>query len=57
MRLRDLKFLLVTPKIWWLAVGNLLMVGALEGFADVWGVPYLMTAYHLSKANGAALIS
>jgi len=40
-----------------LAVGNLLMVGALEGFADVWGVPYLMAAQSLSKVSAASIVS
>lgn len=43
--------------IWTLALANLLMVGALEGFADVWGVPYLMTAFEFNKAEAASLIS
>ncbi len=43
--------------IWALAFANLLMVGALEGFADVWGVPYLTTAYGLDKAQAASLVS
>jgi len=33
------------------------MVGSLEGFADVWGVSYLMTSYNLAKSNAAELIS
>ena len=33
------------------------MVGSLEGFADVWGIPYLMTAYQLSKGDAAGLVS
>ncbi|MDQ2993942.1 MAG: MFS transporter [Pseudomonadota bacterium] len=49
--------LLTSPLIWCLAIANLLMVGALEGFADVWGVPYLMKAYPLDKADCAGLIS
>ncbi len=51
------KQLLASPIVWLLAIGNLLMVGSLEGFADVWGVPYLMTAYNLSKTNAAELVS
>lgn len=43
--------------LWALALANLLMVGALEGFADVWGVPYLTTAYGFSKSDAALLIS
>lgn len=46
-----------SPYMWMLALANLLMVGTLEGFADVWGVPYLMTAYGINKGNAAALIS
>lgn len=36
-----------------LAFANLLMVGALEGFADVWGVSYLMAARGISKGEAA----
>ncbi len=43
--------------LWMLALSNMLMVGSLEGFADVWGVPYLMTAYDLKKEDAAGLIS
>jgi len=49
--------LLSTPVIWILALANLLMVGALEGFADVWGVQYLMTAYEIAKGEAAGLVS
>jgi len=51
------KTLLASPVMWLLAVANLLMVGSLEGFSDVWGVPYLMTAYTISKGKAAQLIS
>lgn len=51
------KILLSTPSIWALALANLLMVGSLEGFSDVWGVPYLMKAYSISKGSAAQLIS
>lgn len=43
--------------MWLLAIANLLMVGSLEGFADVWGVPYLMLAHSLDKGQAASLIS
>ena len=56
-RFSDFKCILARPELWLLAVANLLMVGALEGFSDVWGVPYLMTAYAISKNNAAQLIS
>jgi len=36
-----------------LAFANLMMVGALEGFADVWGVSYLMAARGIAKGEAA----
>lgn len=51
------KNLLSSPVIWLLALGNFLMVGSLEGFADVWGVPYLMMAHSLAKSDAAELVS
>ena len=48
---------LCSPVLWVLAIANLLMVGSLEGFADVWGVPYLMLAYHLNQADAAGIVS
>jgi len=49
--------LLSSKIIWMLAFSNLLMVGSLEGFADVWGVQYLMVAHNLKKGDAAELIS
>lgn len=40
-----------------LALANLLMVGSLEGFADIWGVSFLMKAFFLSKPDAALLVS
>lgn len=54
---KDLRNLLNSPIIWLLAIANLLMVGSLEGFADVWGVNYLMVAMGLNKANAAGFVS
>ena len=42
---------------WYLAIANLLMVGVLGGFADVWGVQYLVQAYQLSTSDAAGLVS
>lgn len=53
----QLKELLKNRTLFILAVANLLMVGALEGFADVWGIPYLMAAKNLSKVDAASIIS
>lgn len=44
-------------KIIWIAVGNLLLVGALEGFADVWGVSYLVNIYGYTKQDAATITS
>ena len=55
--LKDLRNLLSSPIIWLLAISNLLMVGPLEGFADVWGVNYLMEALSLVKADAAGFVS
>jgi predicted MFS family arabinose efflux permease len=53
----NLKDLLKKPVIWFLSIANLLMVGALEGFADVWGVSYLVLSYGIEKNDAAALLS
>ena len=57
LKLAHFKVLLCSPAIWLLALANLLMVGSLEGFSDVWGIPYLMKAYSISKGSAAQLIS
>ncbi len=56
-KLSHFKELLRLPSIWVLATANFLMVASLEGFADVWGVPYLTTAFGLDKSNAAQLVS
>lgn len=55
--LSNLTIILSSKNIWLLGIANLLLVGFLEGFADVWGVQYLMIAYDLNKADAAGLIS
>ena len=55
--LKDFGKLLKLPAIWLLAIANLLMVGPLEGFADVWGVNYLIAAINLNKADAAGIVS
>ncbi|WP_172462859.1 MFS transporter [Legionella steigerwaltii] len=57
INLSHLSVLFTLKRLWVLALANLLMVGALEGFADVWGVPYLTTVYGLTKSNAALLVS
>jgi MFS family permease len=50
-------FLLKNKSLVSLALANLLMVGSLEGFADVWGVTYLTKAYGLTQGSAAGVIS
>ncbi len=52
-----LKSVIKNPYLISLAFANLLMVGALEGFADVWAVPYFMKAYDFAKSDAAFLVS
>jgi len=54
--LKELKSLLSMPILIFIGAANLLMVGSLEGFADVWGVPYLMAVYEYHK-NEASFIT
>lgn len=56
-RFSELKVLLKSPTIWYLGIANFLLVGILEGFTDVWGIPYLMTAYSIAKPEAAELVS
>jgi predicted MFS family arabinose efflux permease len=53
----DLRVLFNYPTVWVLGIANLLMVGTLEGFADVWGVNFLTTAIQVTKSDAAGLIS
>jgi MFS family permease len=55
--LTTLKTILTSPRILVMALANLLMVGSLEGFADVWGVTYLMKSYGFDKATAASATS
>jgi MFS family permease len=54
---KDVQSILQNRKIVLLAFCNLLMVGPLEGFADVWGVTYFIKAYALAKPDAAWMIS
>lgn len=52
-----LKKLLTHKSLLVLAIANFLMVGSLEGFADVWGIPFLMQARDLSKVQASSITS
>lgn len=53
----DLKVAFKTPYVMTTALLAALMVGPLEGFADVWGVSYLIQAYGFSKETASYLPS
>lgn len=55
--LSDLKTIVGNKHLLLVALANFLMVGALEGFADVWGVPYLVAARGLLKEDAAQIVS
>ena len=52
----DFTKLFKSPAIWLLGISNFLMVGSLEGFADVWGVSYMVAAYGMQKAEAAGVL-
>lgn len=55
--LKDLKNTLSDKRLMLIAFANLLMVGALEGFADVWGVSYLVAVKGIAKSDAALMTS
>jgi MFS family permease len=57
MKFSDLGLVLRSSSLIGLSIANLLMVGALEGFADVWGVNYLMETHRWTQGECAGLIS
>lgn len=56
-KISDVVNIIKSPKIIALAIANLLLVGSLEGFADVWGVNYLVAAYRVEKSVAAGVVS
>lgn len=54
---KKLSLLLSNKTIILLSLASLLLVGTLEGFADVWGVSYLEKAYNIDKITAATIIS
>lgn len=55
--LNNLKTLICNKPLLLVAVANFLMVGALEGFADVWGVPFLSSTHNMLKEDAAQVVS
>jgi MFS family permease len=56
-KISHLKTVLCSPILWLLGSANLLLSGSLEGFADVWGVPYLIKGYGISTESATYLAS
>jgi predicted MFS family arabinose efflux permease len=55
--LRDLKEVFGNPRVIWVCLSAGLMVGPLEGFADVWGTEFLKQVYGLESSTAAKLPS
>ena len=55
--LNNVRSILVTPGVIALCIFAGLMVGPLEGFADVWGGQFLKSIYHLNDTTAASLPS
>lgn len=56
-RLSHVKDMLKSPIFWIVALVNFLLVGALEGFGDIWGISYFMLAYQMTKEDAAQTVS
>ncbi len=54
---QNIKSVLGNKKLIILALANFLLVGSLEGFADVWGVPYLVASLGMQKSDAAQIVS
>ncbi len=50
-----IKDILTNKYIVLLAISNLFLVGSLEGFADVWGVPYLEKTYDFTRTEASSI--
>jgi predicted MFS family arabinose efflux permease len=57
IRISDLRHVLRHPALVILAVCNLLMVGPLEGFADVWSISYFTKVFSIQKNEAAGIAS
>jgi len=53
----DLKRIIKNPQCWLISVYSGLAFAPISAFAGLWGVPYLMQAYQMSKTDIAGLVS
>ncbi len=57
-RLKDsLQQILKTPKVLWVALAGAMMVGPLEGFADIWGISYFVNVRGVAKHEASLVTS
>lgn len=57
LKLSDIKCIIRNKAIVLLGVSNLLLVGPLEGFGDVWGVSYFIKSCQIQKTEAAFIVS
>lgn len=53
----SIKIVLTNPQFWIIGAYGCLMYVPLSGFADLWGVPYIMAVFNVDKAEAAGSIS
>ncbi len=53
----DLKQIIKNPQSWLISLYSGLAFAPISAFAGLWGVPYMMQAYQMSKAEIAGLVS
>ena len=53
----DILRVIVNPKIWIVGISGGLLVGSLEGFADVWGFPFFAQIYLMNELDSKFLTS
>jgi sugar phosphate permease len=54
--LRGLRFVLMKGETWIIGIVGLLLYLPASAFLDLWGIPYLETAYHVSSQKAAMMI-
>lgn len=52
-----LRRVLAKPQTWFLGAYNFFIWGPILAFAALWGVPYLMEVYHISKPVASSMVS
>ena len=55
--LGSLKEIIKERRILWVGIAGALLVGPLEGFADIWGISYLVNVYGFTKTDASLVTS